>query len=173
MNPTATATKQGYRLKGDEGINNVWWPYVLSSRAGKHTNKIMGEQTEGRLSQLLVSYPRGSAPPLHIHHREDETFYIVDGEVSIFVADQRIECTAGDFVFGPRGVPHAFLVQSEQAEMLVTFTPAGIEGLFAEVGPPVLAGEPAPAPAMPDEDEFARLMAKYGCEFVGPPPTLD
>jgi len=93
--------------------------------------------------------------------------------VTIFVGDEQYECRAGDFVLGPRGVPHTFLVRSDIAEMLVSFSPAGIDRFFAEVAPAVVAGEAPPAPPMPDQDEFIRLMAKYECEFVGPPPTLD
>jgi mannose-6-phosphate isomerase-like protein (cupin superfamily) len=123
--------------------------------------------------QMLVTDRRGAAPPLHIHHEEDETFLVLEGEMTIFVGDERIECGPGDFVFGPKGVPHAFLVRSEQAEFLVTFTPAGIENFFAEVAVPVVPGEPAPDPVAPDVEEWARKMAAYAIEIVGPPPTLD
>jgi quercetin dioxygenase-like cupin family protein len=176
MTPTdtqATAAAQGYRLSNGAGMDDVWWPYFPGTEIGRHTNMVTGKETEGRLFQMLVSYPRGGAPPLHIHHDADETFYVLDGEVTILVGEERYECKAGDFVLGPKGVPHAFLVQSERAEMLVTFSPAGLEGFFAEVAPAVVPGEPPPAPAMPDQEEFVRLMAKYQCEFLGPPPTLD
>jgi quercetin dioxygenase-like cupin family protein len=123
--------------------------------------------------QTLVSYPRGAAPPLHVHHDADETFLVLAGEATIFVGAQRYECTAGDFVLGPKGVPHTFLVRSDWTELLATFSPAGIEAFFAEAAPAVTAGEAAPAPSMPDQDEFVRRMARYECEFVGPPPTLD
>ena len=175
MSATETQGTTGttYLLAREEGVNDVWWPYVPGPRAGRHTNKVLGEQTDGRLFQMLVTYPRGAAPPLHIHHDADETFFVLDGEVAIFVGDQRYECTAGDFVLGPRGVAHTFIVRSEWAELLASFSPAGIEGLFAAMAPAVLAGEAAPTPSMPDQDEFVRLMAKHECEFVGPPPTLD
>lgn len=170
VQPTTGAS---YRLSEKEGINDVWWPYFAGPEIGRHTNKVLGEQTEGRLFQTLVSGPRGAAPPLHLHHEADETFLVLEGAVAIFVGNERYECTAGDFVLGPKGVPHAFLVRSEWAEMLATFSPAGIEGFFAEVAPAVVAGEPPPAPTMPDQGEFIRMMTKYECELVGPPPTLD
>jgi quercetin dioxygenase-like cupin family protein len=175
MNPTEAKAPpiRGYRLEEDTGVNDVWWPYLPGPEVGRHTNKVSGEHTEGRLFQMVVSYPKGAAPPLHIHHDADETFFVLDGEVTIFVGDERYECAAGDFVFGPRGIQHAFLVQSERAEMLISFAAAGIDRFFAEVAPPVIPGAPPPAPTMPDQDEFVRLMAKYECEFVGPPPTLD
>jgi quercetin dioxygenase-like cupin family protein len=163
---------KGYRLRGDEGRREYWWPYVAVPGVGRHRDKVTGAQTDGRLFQLIVEYPRGAAPPVHIHHDADETFYVLDGDVVVFVGDERFECTAGDFVLGPRGISHTFLVRSRAATMLVTFTPAGIEGFFQETAPPVIAGEPAPEPTL-TEDELVRLMAKYQCELIGPPPTLE
>jgi quercetin dioxygenase-like cupin family protein len=175
MNPTKTesATGSPYVLSSEKGLSDVWWPYLPGPEIGRHTNKVLGEHTAGRLFQAVVSYPRGAAPPLHIHHDADETFFVLDGEVTIFVGDERYECVSGDFVLGPKRVPHAFLVQSEWAEILVTFSPAGIDEFFAEVAPAVIADEAPPPPSMPDQDEFIRLMAKYECEFVAPPPTLN
>jgi hypothetical protein len=95
------------------------------------------------------------------------------GEISFFVGDQRIEATAGDFVFAPKGVPHAFLVKSDRAEYLTSFSPAGAEQFFAEVAPHVVLGEPAPPAREPDPEEFARIASSYGIEIVGPPPMLD
>jgi len=160
----------GYLLAEDSGLIDVWWPY--QPQVGRYTVKIGAEQTEGRLSQVLCRDLRGGAPPLHIHHREDETFYVIAGEISFFVGDQRIEATAGDFVFAPKGVPHTFLVTSDRAEYLASFSPAGAEQFFAEVAPRVVSGELAPPPSAPDPDELARIAARYGIEIVGPPPTL-
>jgi quercetin dioxygenase-like cupin family protein len=172
MSQTQTqSTAASYALSREEGLNDVWWPY-FPDEVGRHTNKVLGEQTDGRLFQALMSYPRGAAPPVHIHHDADETFFVLEGEVTVFVGDRRYECTAGDFVLGPKGITHAFLVRSEWAQILVTFSPAGIDGFFAEVAPAVIPGEGPPPPSMPDQDEFIALMAKYECEFVGPPPTL-
>jgi quercetin dioxygenase-like cupin family protein len=161
----------GYLLSKDSGVIDVWWPY--QPHVGRYTVKIGAEQTDGRLAQLLCSDRRGGAPPLHIHHREDETFYVIAGEISFFVGEQRIEASAGDFVFAPKDVPHAFLVTSGRAEYLASFTPAGAEHFFAEVAPRVVSGNPAPPPSAPDPEEFARIAARYGIEIVGPPPTLD
>jgi hypothetical protein len=98
---------------------------------------------------------------------------VIAGEITFFVDDQRLEATAGDFVFVPKNIPHAFLVTSEHAEYLTSFSPAGAERFFAEVAPRVVPGEPAPAPSQPDPEEFARIAASYGIEVVGPPPALD
>jgi quercetin dioxygenase-like cupin family protein len=160
----------GYLLSKDSGVIDVWWPY--QPQVGRYTVKIGAEQTGGGLSQILCKDLRGGAPPLHIHHREDETFYVIAGEISFFVGDQRIEATAGDFVFAPKGVPHAFLVTSDRAEYLASFSPAGAEQFFAEVAPPVASGDATARPSAADPEEFARTAARYGIEIVGPPPTL-
>lgn len=173
-------TQVGYAFDETSGVSDFWWPY--GPAVGRYIVKISGEQSEGRLLHLVaLDNPRGSAPPLHVHRDADETFYVLDGRMTIFVGEDRFEAGPGDFVFGPRGVPHAFLVTSERADFLATFSPAGtsgpsgygVDGFFREVCPPVRQGEPPPAPTMPDENDFARRMAVYGIDLVGPPPTLD
>lgn len=166
-----------YALTKGTGVSDVWLP----ASGGRWITKTAGEQTEGRLLQLVGSERRGAAPPLHIHRDADQTFFVIAGEVTIFLGDERIEAGAGDFVLVPRGVSFGYLVRSEQAEFLVTFAPAGIEGpsgigldgLFRQVGMPVVHGEAPPGPVAPDPEEFARTAALYGCEVVGPPPSLD
>jgi quercetin dioxygenase-like cupin family protein len=168
-----------YVLPKDAGVIDVWWPFNPAPVVGRLSTKVTGEQTQGRLFQMHVTDGRGAAPPLHIHHDADETFYVISGELTIFVGDERIDAKAGDFVLGPRGVPHAFAVTSEHAEILVTTGPAGregpigagIDGFFREVAPPVDGGEP-PEPTMPDNEDFARRMMTYGIELVGPPPAI-
>jgi hypothetical protein len=73
----------------------------------------------------------------------------------------------------PKDIPHTFLVKSQRAEYLTTFSPAGAERFFPEVAPLVVAGQPPPSPTEPDQEQFARIAASYGIEIVGPPPTLD
>ena len=113
---TETAPKP-YRLASGEGLADVWW------KTGRITVKAGPDETANAFSQFEVDDPRGSGPPLHVHHNEDETFYILEGQVTMFVGDERIDLEAGDYCFGPRGVPHAYLVRSERARMLVTGTP--------------------------------------------------
>ena len=104
---------------------------------------------------------------------------MIDGAITVHVGDERFEATAGDYVFAPMGIPHAFIVTSEQVELFVTFAGAGtdgplgtgVHGFFREVGTPVAADIEPPQPAKPDVAEFARLMAVYGMELVGPPPA--
>ena len=107
--------------------------------------------------------------------------YVIDVKLTVFVGNERIEAGPGDFVFVPMGVTHAFLVTSEQAETLITCSPAGTEGpagfgvagFFRDVAVPVVIGQAAPELTERDPDELARKMAEYGIEMVGPPPSLD
>ena len=103
---TETVTKP-YRVASGEGIANVWW------KSGRVTVKAGGAETDHTFSQIETDDPRGSGPPLHLHHNEDETFYVLEGQVTMFVGDERIDLDAGDYIFGARGVPHAYLIRSE------------------------------------------------------------
>jgi mannose-6-phosphate isomerase-like protein (cupin superfamily) len=81
---TVTATKP-YRLASGEGLADVWW------MTGRLTVKAGPDETGNAFSQFEVNDPRGSAPPLHVHHNEDEAFYVLDGEVTVLVGDERID----------------------------------------------------------------------------------
>jgi quercetin dioxygenase-like cupin family protein len=163
---TITDTSSPYRLGAGEGIADLWW------KTGRITVKASGCETGGRFAQVEMDDPRGSAPPMHIHHGEDEAFYVIEGELDVFAGDECIQLGAGDYALVPRGVPHAYLVTSERARVLVTFSPSGFEEVFMELGVPANGGPPPDDAVMPAPDEFARLLAPYGCEIVGPPPTL-
>jgi mannose-6-phosphate isomerase-like protein (cupin superfamily) len=174
-----TTAREPYALPDGGGNTDFWLPFVPG--VSRVSTKVSGEQTAGRLLQLRSTDSLGAAPPLHIHHDADETWYVIDGQLTVFVGDERIEAGPGDFVFGPMGVPHAFLVTSERAESLITCSPAGtkgrmgygLDGFFREAAVPVVPGEAPPDPTDPDPEELARLMIQYGIEAVGPPPTLD
>jgi quercetin dioxygenase-like cupin family protein len=163
---TETATKP-YRFVSGEGLADVWW------KTGRITVKAGPEETGNAFSQLEATEPRGGATPLHIHHNEDETFYILEGAVTFVVDDERIDAGAGDFVFAPRGIPHAYVARSERARMLVTISPSGTEQLFVSLGVPVTGAEPPVGAVMPPMPELVRLFAAHGTEIIGPPPTLD
>ena len=156
-----------YRLASGEGLADVWW------KTGRITVKAGPDETANAFSQFVVDDPRDSGPPVHVHHNEDEAFYILEGQVTMFVGDERIDLEAGDYCFGPRGVPHAYLVRSERARMLVTISPSGSEQLFVSLGVPVTSDDPPTDTVMPPMPEMARLFATYGAEILGPPPTLD
>src|SRR5262249_49395760 len=162
----ATTTLAPYRLAARSGLSDLWW------KNGRISVKLSGGETEGALAQVETADPLGTAPPLHIHHNEEETFYVLEGELSVFMDGDELTLRTGDFAIGPRGVPHAYLVRSEQARMLVTFSPAGFEQAFLELGLPVVDTRPPDDSVFPAPGEAARVFAAYGCEIVGPPPTL-
>src|SRR5262252_2028259 len=127
-----------------------------------------GEDTHGQFALIEAVARRGNVPPTHIHHREDEMFYILEGEIVISLGDRTIKGTAGTMVFLPRDVPHSFTIESEQSRMLILLTPAGLEGWFKEFS------VPAPAMTLPpaDEPEYRELQRmleaapRFGIEFV-------
>lgn len=129
-----------------------------------------GEDTEGQFALIESVTRKGNGPPPHIHHREDETFDVVEGEVTVSVGDRSITATPGTMVFLPRGIPHTFAIESDQARMLVLVTPAGLEGWFKEFS------VPAPAIALPPPAELSysqiqEILAeapKFGLEFILP-----
>jgi quercetin dioxygenase-like cupin family protein len=165
-----TATT-GYVLTKDTGVQDVWFPYP-GGQTGRYSIKVTGEQTDGRLAQVHIIDELGAAAPMHLHHGYNEAIYLIDGEMSFFLGDERIEARAGDFMIIPQGVVHSFLVRSERAEWLLTLAPARLEGFFAEIGVPVVPGEPKPGPIATDPEEMTRKAAAYGAEIIGPPPSL-
>ena len=153
-------------------------PIALGPGEGEHfwffggltTIKADGAGTGGRMMLTEQTAPRGSGSPLHVHHNEDEWFYVLEGELTIWVEGKTIAAGAGSFVFGPRDVPHTFVVSSEQARFLLVAEPAGFEGFVRALAAPASAPEIPPAPtAPPDMAPVLRAAADYGLEILGPP----
>ena len=127
-----------------------------------------GEDTHGQFALIEAVARKGNVPPPHIHHREDEIFYVLEGEVVVSVGDRTINGTPGTMVFLPRDVAHSFTIESEQSRMLILLTPAGLEGWFKEFS------VPAPAMTLPPADQgygdvqkMLEAAPRYGIEFVG------
>jgi quercetin dioxygenase-like cupin family protein len=120
---------------------------------------IRAENTNGVMSLAEAVVRRGQEPPRHVHHREDEYFYVLEGEMTVRVGDRSFTAAPGTVVFLPRGVPHGFTVETEQARSLAIFTPAGIEGYFDNLLQ--LANDPEALRARRLE-----LHAQYGLEVV-------
>jgi quercetin dioxygenase-like cupin family protein len=129
--------------------------------------KATGADTAGRLLVLENLSAPGGGPPLHIHRREDETFYVLDGVFEIIRGDERIVARTGDLVHVPPGTPHRFSNIGERASrILIWFSPAGLEGFFREAGTPAPGDSPAP-PVDPEEIRRTGLAApRYGLELV-------
>jgi quercetin dioxygenase-like cupin family protein len=134
------------------------------------TIKSSSETTDGRVAVTETVGPRGSGSPLHVHRNEDEWFYVLDGELTLWVGGRVITAPAGSFVYGPRGVPHTFTISSEQARFLLVVEPAGFEDFVRAVGEPAqqLTIPPA-ATEPPNPARLTALAAEYGIEILGPP----
>lgn len=117
--------------------------------------------------QLL---PRGSAPPVHRHTREDEAWVVLDGELTFVIEDEHYAAGAGTYVFGPRGRAHTFVVRSDSARLLTLISPGSTEDFFRATGHPARSMT-LPPPSEPDMPALAEAMANYGIELVGPPPA--
>ncbi|MFF3562016.1 cupin domain-containing protein [Streptomyces sp. NPDC002574] len=129
-----------------------------------------GPATGNALSLMEFSDPIGHAPPHHVHENEEELWFVLDGEVSFFVGDERHDLIAGQVAHGPRGVPHSYLVRSEGARIAVVFSPACIEEWFRANGTPV--GEAGDLPPAFDLAAVVGSAAAFSLRVTGPPPTL-
>ena len=114
--------------------------------------------------------PKGGGSPLHVHRNEDEWFYVMEGELTFWVGGEVTVAPAGSFVYGPRGIPHTFLVSSDEARYLLVTEPGGFEGFVHALSVPAeeLALPPAGV-APPAPEEMMAVAASYGLEIVGPP----
>lgn len=134
--------------------------------------QLSGEQTGGRFGLWEAVMPRGAAPPLHTHP-QDETFYLLEGKVVVWLDSDRHACEPGTAVFVPGGVPHAFRVESDTARMLFLSTPAGIEEYVRALSEPAAwpwLQPPADGPRVPRE-RLEAVERLHGVVRVGPPPT--
>ncbi|MCW3039911.1 MAG: cupin protein [Solirubrobacterales bacterium] len=134
------------------------------------TIKASAEATGGRVGVSETLAPRGTGSPLHVHRNEDEWFYIMDGELTFWIDGQVIVAPAGSFVYGPKDVPHTFIVSSDVARFVLVAEPAGFESFVRTVGEPAQALElPPPASEPPDMEALGRAAAAHGIEILGPP----
>ena len=131
---------------------------------GPLTFKVRGEQTGGVLTAFENVIPPGQGPPLHSHENEDESWYVLAGELDFRLDEEIHRAPAGSFVFVPRGSPHCFVnVGREPARILVLFTPSGMEHFFDG-----FANLPAA-----DPDAFRTLGERVGMTVLGPPLPPD
>jgi mannose-6-phosphate isomerase-like protein (cupin superfamily) len=132
------------------------------------TFKAVSEDTNGQYTLFELRVDPEIGPPQHMHHREDEAFYIQEGELEFQLGDRTVIATPGTFLYSPKGHLHSFKnLTNQRAKMLVWCMPAGIEKYFVEVGVPVDDPEAPSRPATPEA--INRVLAaapKYGIEFI-------
>jgi quercetin dioxygenase-like cupin family protein len=131
-----------------------------------------GEDTNGTYALWEALVPPGGGPPPHVHSREEEGFYVLEGEITFTVNGEPVVATAGMFANMPVGTPHSFKNDSDKpAKMLISVAPAGLEQMFFEVGVPLTEGATTALP--PTKEEIEKLLAvapKYGIEIRLPGP---
>jgi len=139
-----------------------WWFGALAEI------KVTAEQTGGLLSIIEITEPPNVVGPLHVHHREDEGFWILEGDVTFEVGDTTIAAHAGDFAFGPRGIPHRYTVGDAGCRMLYVMTPGGFEDLIREMSVPAQSRTLPPASdEEPDWEHVAAVAKAHACELLG------
>ncbi len=125
----------------------------------RYTWKVSGAETGEAYALIEAEVPANAGPPLYVHRREDESFYVLAGTYEFRVGDRVIQLGPGSCVFGPRGIPHAYKnVGATPSRHLVMITPAGFEK-FLEA----LSAFPA---GPPDLEALARVAAEYDLTFV-------
>src|SRR5262245_3458062 len=116
-----------------------------------------GDDTNGTYALWEAIVPPGGGPPPHVHSREEEGFYILEGEITFTIGEKRLVASAGMFANMPVGTPHSFKNESEKlARMLISVAPAGLENMFFEIGVPLAEGATTALP--PTKDEIERLL---------------
>jgi len=129
------------------------------------------EQTGGVYALSEARVLPGGGPPPHIHHREDEAFFVLEGEITFMLGGTKVVAKPGAFIQGPRGIPHAFKNESAApARMLILVAPPGFEKFLAEFAQPVASFEAPPMPVTPaDIQKLLTVAPKYGIEILSQP----
>jgi quercetin dioxygenase-like cupin family protein len=156
-------SRQPFVLKAGEGVS-VW------SLGGRFTVKVASEDAKNRFSLVETLAFQSTEPPRHIHHREDEAWYVLDGKMTFYVGDEVLEASSGCFVFAPMGIPHTFTVDVEPTRVLVFASPAGFEHFALELGEPAMDDTQPPDLTVPPAEVLGPVAERYGIEVVGPPP---
>jgi mannose-6-phosphate isomerase-like protein (cupin superfamily) len=127
--------------------------------------KASAAETGGMYSLLEITAPPGLQTPLHVHYREDEGFYVIDGSVTIQVGEETVELGAGQHAFGPRDIPHRFTVGPEGAHMIWVLTPGGFDEFVADVSEPADTPTIPPPSVLPPENA-AEIVLRHGMELL-------
>jgi quercetin dioxygenase-like cupin family protein len=129
-----------------------------------------GEETGGRFAMIEATVSPQGGPPPHIHRREDELFYVLEGELEFLYNGQKTNASPGAFVYLPRNTLHCFKnIGAKPARMIVEVVPSGLEKFFQEAGTPLPSASAKPVPVTPgDIDKLKTVAAKYGIELQSP-----
>jgi mannose-6-phosphate isomerase-like protein (cupin superfamily) len=131
-----------------------------------------GDNTHGTYAMWEAIVPPGGGPPPHVHSREEEGFFILEGEITVQAGDDRIVATAGMFMNMPIGMSHSFKNESKKpAKMLIMVAPAGLERMFFEFGVPLADGSTSALPPTQEEiEKLLKIAPQYGIDILLPHP---
>ena len=147
-------------VPSDEGEAR-WWFGTLA------VIKTTAAETGGQLTIIEVTNPPGFEAPLHVHHREDEGFWILEGDVTLEVGDTTIEASAGDYAFGPRDIPHRYSVGDSGCRMLFLMVPGGMEEVVRATSVPAASRTlPPPPDEEPDINAIKAIVKEHGYELL-------
>jgi mannose-6-phosphate isomerase-like protein (cupin superfamily) len=145
----------------DKGEARWWFDSLAVIKAG-------AADTGGQMTIIEVTEPPNMDGPLHVHHREDEGFWILEGSASFEVGDTVIKARAGDYVFGPRDIPHRYSTGNEGCRLLFIMTPGGFEDLVIAMSKPAESRTlPPPSDEEPDWGRIAAIAQAHGAELLG------
>ena len=145
----------------DEGEARWWFGSLAVIKA-------TAADTGGQMTIIEVTEPPGAEAPLHVHHREDEGFWLLEGDATFEVGGTTIEAHAGDYLFGPRDVPHRFTAGGAGCRMLFILTPGGFEELVVAMSERAASRTlPPPSDEEPDRERIAAIARAYGNELLG------
>lgn len=129
--------------------------------------KVTAEETDGALDYFIVEVGPNGGPPVHVHHRQEETIHVVSGRFKVRIGDEHHTVEPGGFAYMPSGIPHAFLNLTDQpAELIVVYTPGGCQKFYEELGP-------ATRTEAPDRHEIGAIFERHGMSLLGPPLSDD
>lgn len=129
--------------------------------------KVTGEDTGGAFDYFIVEVAAHGGPPLHVHHKQEETIQVLKGRYKVRIGDEIFYCQEGGFAYLPSNVPHAFLnLTDEPGEIVVVYTPGGGHKFYEELGP-------ISRSASPDRQAIAQVFARHGMTLLGPPLSPD
>jgi quercetin dioxygenase-like cupin family protein len=152
--PTWSGSGEGERL---------WFLGTLA------TIRMPGEASDGRFALIEFLFPRNASPPLHAHP-QDESYFVLDGRLTLQAADERFELATGGAAVVPMGVAHTFRVESETARVLVLSTPAGLERMIRDGSVPATTPSLPPSETpRPSPDELEGIFMAHGQVNLGPP----
>jgi quercetin dioxygenase-like cupin family protein len=140
------------------------------------TNLAETKDTNGAFLLMECALAPGTEPPPHVHSREDELFYVLEGEFDVYVGEEAFKVERGECIFLPKFTPHAFVIRSPRLRVLALFTPAGLEEAFRSMSSPAVTLDLPTAVltySTGDLQQAAQRLGEYGVRILAPDEVAD